>query len=82
MKIVYIKWLDSVHTSNWINSESLEFNRSDLEHESVGFLLKETDYSYILVQSKGRDVSKQPHVDSVMEIPKAAVEKFKVLKNV
>jgi len=72
--VIYLKWLDSCgHTSHWTPLKSLEFPRGALEHESVGFLLKETDYSVVIAQSKGLNLDIQNNVDGVMEIPKVAI---------
>lgn len=72
-----VTWLDSIHTSGWKHWEDYNTASTDLEHETIGFLMKETDYSYVLIQSRSADHS---NVDAIMEIPKSSVIRFQKLK--
>ena len=80
--IIHIQWIDSIHTAGGWQSESSTKSRRDwLLFETVGFLFKETTYSYVIVQSKHlyRDNDGSDSVDAVMEIPKCAVLKLKTV---
>lgn len=76
--VVHILWLDSVHTSGWRQVGGLSIKKHYLKHETIGFLLKETEFSYSVVQSmrfdrKGHDST----VDAIMEIPKATIIRYR-----
>lgn len=79
--IVYLRWVDSCSHSNgrWISAKDLEFKEEHIRYETVGFLLKETDYSYVVIQSQGVHPEDQDHLDAVMEIPKVAVSECRRL---
>ena len=76
-----IEWMDSCGHNNgrWTQAKDLEFKREHILYESVGFLLKETEYSIVIIQSMGLHPDDQDHVDAVMEIPKIAISKMAVL---
>lgn len=76
--ILYISWLDSCHQSGWITVAEGKSNLEQLKHETIGFLLEETDYSYVVVQSRSMDGEM---IDAVMEIPKVSVMEVKKLLN-
>lgn len=73
--VIYLEWLDSCHhnSGRWTPVGDLEFKREHIVYETIGFLLEETEYSFVVVQSKGVHMKDQDHLDSVMEIPKVAV---------
>lgn len=79
MEAVYIQWIDSCayNRGGWFEPTDDQFTIDALLYESVGWLFKETDYSYVIVQSKGVNRDEQPHVDMMMEIPKCAVKEFR-----
>lgn len=81
MKVVRINWVDSCYhgSGRWIHAEDLRTGKKFLEYESVGFLLEETDVSYVLAGSAAVDRKSQDCVGSVLEIPKCAVSRMQVL---
>ena len=72
-----IWWIDSCHLSGWRKIEDLDFDKRDLEHQSIGYLIKETNYSIAIIQSRSIDGIT---CDALMEIPKCAIHKIKKLK--
>lgn len=73
--IIHIIWVDSCHTSGWEFWSDLKFDFEGIQQETVGFLIKETEYSLIVIQSKSLIFSKNDSVDGIMEIPKSAIIK-------
>jgi len=79
-QIIEIEWLDSCHLFGW-TKDNLDFEQKDLEHNTVGYFLKETEYSISVVQSRKHEVKeKGTSIDALMEIPKVAITKLSVLK--
>ena len=68
--ISHVRWLDSAATSRWNHRDSVKSEHKNLDHESVGYVFEETEYSLVLSQSQQRD---GPMVDALMEIPKVAI---------
>jgi len=75
LPIIYLHWRDSAHHGEgWQHLNNLKYAEDVLLYESVGFLLKETEYSYVIIQSKNVSLGDEfDNVDSVMEIPKKAI---------
>lgn len=61
-----------MHTPGWLNPNEYKMCEDDAHHETLGFLMRETEYSYSIAQSKAID---DAMVDSIMEIPKVSVIK-------
>jgi hypothetical protein len=75
LPFVHIVWVDSCHSSGWTFVSAIKHPPQDLVQESCGFLLKETEYSYFIVQNKGMfPTDDDLAVDGTMEIPKVAVK--------
>lgn len=68
--IAHVRWVDSLGTSRWHHRSESKSDRKQLDHESVGYILEETDYSLILYQSQQRHGE---NIDNTMEIPKVAI---------
>lgn len=78
--IIEIDWLDSCHLSGWTRDE-LDFQLKDLQHKTVGFFMKKTDYSISVVQSRKAEVKeKGTSIDALMEIPIVAISKIRIIK--
>ena len=79
LPLIYIKWVDSCHMGGWIQLSDLArtYRKEELIQETAGFLLRETEYSYMVIQSKSvywtTNSTTDFALDSMMEIPKAAV---------
>lgn len=71
MKIVHIKWVDSVSLHRWQTHEKIEeFADEPLDiHETVGFLIRDTDEAITVIQSMSADCKGE-----AMKIPKVAVQ--------
>jgi len=79
-QIVEIEWLDSCSVNGWNKDNGISYQKSDLEHISVGYFLKETEYSIAVVQSIKKKVSEEnTSINSIIEIPKVAISKIKLL---
>lgn len=79
-KIIEMDWLDSCHLSGW-TKDDLTYEQKDLEHKTVGYFIKETKYSISVVQSRKAEVKeKGTSIDALMEIPKVAITKIRILK--
>jgi len=85
LTLIYIRWVDSCHQGGWISVSDLfkKYQKEELIQETAGFLLKETEYSYMVAQSKGAYWSPGGEsdfaVDAIMEIPKVAVVEVREL---
>lgn len=76
-KIIWIKWVDSNHSYGWTDKkDSTPLSWEKMMCETVGYLLKETDYSYQVVQSLGGE-----QVDAIMEIPKCCIQEIRKAPN-
>lgn len=79
--IVWVKWLDSCgnHAHQWerlsdLKKDLKDFGGDYLEHESVGFLISETNRSIVLAGSKKLNFTDEDDlVSDVMEIPSCAI---------
>ena len=71
--IAHIRWVDSVGVSGWRSRSALKSTRQHLDHESVGYVLEETDYSLVIIQSQQRSGDDDHMADHMLEIPKAAI---------
>lgn len=79
-QIIEIDWLDSCALGGW-SRDNLTYELKDLEHKTVGYFIKETDYSISVVQSRKNKVQEEnTSIHSLMEIPKVAITKIKVIK--
>ena len=79
-QIIEIEWLDSGALSGWTKDE-LDFKKKDLEYNTVGYFLKETDYSISVIQSRKHAVVEQgTSINALMEIPKVAITKLNIIK--
>ena len=79
-QIIEIEWLDSCHLSGWTRDD-LAFEQKDLEHNTIGYFIRETEYSISVVQSRKNEVKeKGTAINALMEIPKVAITKLSVLK--
>ena len=83
-KLVYIKWEDSLVTSNkWVWDDEIDYQSFDKQtiHLSVGFLIKETKRGLYLSQSrKNKSDDGSTSVAYPMYIPLSAIRKRKILK--
>jgi hypothetical protein len=77
--VIEILWIDSCHVNGW-NKDNFDYDKADLEFRTVGYFLKETKYSIVVVQSSKRKTKDEgTSIDALMEIPKVAIEKMKKL---
>lgn len=76
VKMIYVEWVDSSHSSGWVAAEDAIKLAGDFKCRTVGFLLVETDEHLTVVQTHTEDVKQ---VDGVMTIPKVAITKRKYL---
>lgn len=72
MKIVFIKWIDSVRSFDWTLLEDVDANFMDCE--SVGFLIKETGEYVTIAQNYGL---KPEQVCNLITIPKCSIKSIK-----
>lgn len=72
MKIVFIKWIDSVRSFDWTLLEDVDSNSMDCE--SVGFLIKETREYVTIAQNYGL---KPEQVCNLITIPKCSIISIK-----
>lgn len=84
LPFIHVKWIDSCHVSGWMFLQNFakEYKKTELMQETAGFLLRETEYSYMIVQSKGLYWSKLDEdfaIDAIMEIPKVAITELNYL---
>ena len=81
-QIIEVEWIDSCHVFGWSKDSDYVFSDDDLVHNTIGYLLKETNYSIAMVQSRISKPSKTARnsVDALMEIPKCAIRKLRQLK--
>ena len=80
MKKIEIDWVDSMARTGWHPMREYDDYAEDPTstlHHSVGYLLKELEDRYIMVQSYGIGTGM---VDAALEIPKVAVVKIKTWK--
>ena len=79
MKIVHIKWIDSIHSSGWQSRSSFEsFSKEPILHlDSVGFLAWEHEDYVVIVQSAGPD-----DIDAMMKIPRCAITEIREIGEV
>jgi hypothetical protein len=68
--ITHVRWVDSLGSSRWRPRNETKSDRKQLDHESIGYILEETEYSLVLLQSQQRHGE---HIDNTMEIPKVAI---------
>jgi hypothetical protein len=75
MKLVKVKWVDSRCRSGWRSLDELvrEVNEDKMTHESVGWLVVETDKFIVLAPN--RYLGKSMDVCDCMQIPKSALLK-------
>lgn len=67
---VMIRWVDSTSRFGWFSRDTIKAD-CDLLVETLGYLIDETDDSYLVTMSFSAD-----QVDSPMQIPKGAVTGF------
>jgi len=84
LPFIHVVWIDSCHVSGWMFLQNFakEYKKEELMQETAGFLLRETEYSLMIVQSKGLYWSKENEdfaIDSIMEIPKCAIHETNYL---
>jgi hypothetical protein len=82
---VYVKWLDSVSLgSRWVRQSKIEEMATDvgLEHETLGFLVLETELSIVVAGSRGLELAEDhsANVSDLMQIPKCSIIERKLLK--
>ena len=77
--IIEITWVDSCSMSGW-QKDHFDYAKKDLEFKTVGYFLKENPHSIVVVQSVQRIQKPEgTSVNSLMEIPKVAIEKMRKL---
>lgn len=73
---IEIKWEDSMHNNGWKAENDFQTEYQDILHKTIGYFLKETKYSIIVVQSYGlKEYDGGHNIDSIMEIPKKSIIK-------
>lgn len=78
--LIRVTWVDSSSPSGWERLKAV-LEPYDMTHESVGWLLKETDDRItIAAHFQVNGVDENPCVDGVMTIPIVAITKRSVLE--
>ena len=80
--IIEIFWIDSMALSRWHHEDDARDSTKDddLKHKTVGYFFKATKASIAVVQSKSDYENKKGNVDAVMQIPRVAITKVRILK--
>lgn len=81
-QIIEIDWLDSCHQSGWLSESSVNNSIRDVSHRSIGYYLSEDKQQITFVQSYQNFGKKEDDrkVDAIMQIPKCAITKIRILK--
>ena len=79
---VEISWIDSCHSGGWKNDSKHKGDESALDCKTIGYCIGKRKRTIQVVQSINTDTFSDgtKSVDSMIQIPKVAINKIKLLK--